>query len=441
VTQPDIEVRGLSKAYRIGVRESRPETLAGALAGVVRAPLENLRRLRNLTRLDPSMADADDVAWALRGVDLDVERGQVLGLIGRNGAGKTTLLKILGGITEPTSGSATIRGRVASLLEVGTGFHPDLTGRENIYLSGTILGMRKREIDRKFDEIVAFANVERFIDTPIKWFSSGMAVRLAFAVAAFLEADILLIDEILAVGDATFQRKCIGRMGSLASAGRTVVFVSHNMATVTNLCDRVVHIDGGRVVMDGSPAAVVEEYLRTCRPSGVLVRDGTEPGTPDRQNMMIRRAALVAGGKPVSVVATGDPVRFEVSLRFPPQTRERFNVGLQIRDLRGQPVWGSNSYQHDVAVTGENSPLTVRAVIPSLQLAPGTYTVSLFLDYGGPGELEIVPDALTFDVIWPPGLAATPPQPQWGPLYLPVMWETRGGKGSSMSGEAGAVPS
>src|SRR5205814_4710068 len=207
-------------------------------------------------------AGKDDSAyWAVRNASFDVNHGEVLGLVGRNGAGKSTLLKILSRITEPTEGRAVVRGRVGSLLEVGTGFHPELTGRENIYLNGAILGMQRTEIARRFDEMVAFAGVERFIDTPVKRYSSGMYLRLAFAVAAHLEPEILLVDEVLAVGDAAFQKKCLGRMSEVAREGRTVLFVSHNLPSIEKLCQRVVVIDGGKVMMAGDPVTCIAAYL------------------------------------------------------------------------------------------------------------------------------------------------------------------------------------
>src|SRR5438874_9732723 len=252
---------GLGKKYLIGHAAERERYVA------LRDTL--VRGAHNLWRMTADMArgraivagDTVEEFWALRDVSFEVKRGQVLGIIGRNGAGKSTLLKILSRITEPTLGRVEIHGRVGSLLEVGTGFHPELTGRENIYLNGAILGMRKAEIDRSFDEIVAFADIEQFLDTPVKRYSSGMYVRLAFAVAAYLQPEILIVDEVLAVGDAEFQRKCLGKMGDVAKEGRTVLFVSHNMAAVTRLCDRVIWLDEGRVAMDGTPEEVVSEYL------------------------------------------------------------------------------------------------------------------------------------------------------------------------------------
>jgi len=247
-----LRVEGLSKSYRIGEREPY-KALRDVVAGAFTAPLRRAKRAK------PERADR---IWALAGVSFDVRQGEVLGLIGRNGAGKSTLLKVLSRITEPTEGQVTLRGRVGSLLEVGTGFHPELTGRENIFLNGTILGMRRAEILSRFDEIVEFAGVARFLDTPVKRYSSGMQVRLAFAVAAHLEPEILLVDEVLAVGDAEFQEKCLGKMRDVTRDGRTVVFVSHNLAAVRSLCSRALLLDQGRLVFDGQTNAAVERYLQ-----------------------------------------------------------------------------------------------------------------------------------------------------------------------------------
>src|ERR1700687_345681 len=241
-----IRAEGLGKKYRRGLQADGG--LRHSLEAFLRSPIASLRKKK------------EETFWALKGVSLEVKEGEVLGLIGRNGAGKTTLLKILSRITRPTTGWAEIRGRVRSLLEVGTGFHPELTGRENTYLSGAILGMGKREIGRKFDEIVAFAALEKFIETPVKYYSSGMYVRLAFAVAAHLEPEILLVDEVLAVGDIRFQKKCLGKMGDVARAGRTVVLVSHQLNQIRRLCHRVVWVDDGQIRQDGETHAVVSAY-------------------------------------------------------------------------------------------------------------------------------------------------------------------------------------
>ena len=263
-----IKVTGLSKQYRIGGVNNSYSTLRDALATAARAPLQRLRRYRN--------HEANTI-WALKDVSFEIWPGEVIGIIGRNGAGKSTLLKILSRITEPTSGRLELYGRSASLLEVGTGFHPELTGRENTYLNGAILGMPKSEIKRKFDEIVAFAEIEKFIDTPVKFYSSGMYVRLAFAVAAHLEPEILVLDEVLAVGDTAFQQKCLGKMRDVSSHGRTVLLVSHSMATVGQLCKKTLWLDEGRVKEFGLSDSVIQSYLNSQKPVGPnLSRDETE---------------------------------------------------------------------------------------------------------------------------------------------------------------------
>ncbi len=277
-----IQVENLSKRYRIGQKEERHETLLGALSSFVRRPIENLRQLRNLARFEENGQEADDIIWALKDISFAVRQGEVMGFIGPNGAGKSTLLKIISRITEPTSGRIRIRGRVGSLLEVGTGFHPELTGRENIYMNATILGMRRAEVQRKFDEIVDFSGVEKFLDTPIKRYSSGMKVRLAFAVAAYLEPEILLIDEVLAVGDAEFQRKCLGKMDAVAQGGRTVLFVSHNMSAVQRLCQSALWLDHGRAVLHDATEKVVAAYLQTVSSSTPVASLPPDPDKPMR---------------------------------------------------------------------------------------------------------------------------------------------------------------
>ena len=267
-----IELESVSKLYRIGVREKIQDSLGATMIDILKSPISNYRKYRSLYTFDDlapgnnedfrSSASAD-VIWALNNVSFSVTHGEVLGIIGKNGAGKSTLLKILSKITPPTRGQAIIRGRVASLLEVGTGFHQELTGRENVYLNGTILGMTKNEIDRKFEEIVDFSGVERFLDTPVKRYSSGMRVRLAFAVAAQLEPEILIIDEVLAVGDAAFQKKCLNKMESVSAQGRTVLFVSHNMQAIARLCPRAILLDAGYLVQDGRASQVVSSYMHS----------------------------------------------------------------------------------------------------------------------------------------------------------------------------------
>jgi lipopolysaccharide transport system ATP-binding protein len=264
-----IKVENISKIYRIGMKREIQENFTSALLEFIKSPWKNYRKYRSLYRFDDikqndiqnSNDTPSDIIRAVNDVSFEVDRGEVLGLIGRNGAGKSTLLKILCRITEPTTGHARMRGRISSLLEVGTGFHPELTGRENVYLNGTVLGMKKVEIDRKFDEIVDFSGVEKFIDTPVKRYSSGMKVRLAFAVAAHLEPEILLVDEVLAVGDVEFQKKCLNKMQDVGQRGRTIIFVSHNMPAITRLCERAILLEDGRIIEDGPSKQVVANYM------------------------------------------------------------------------------------------------------------------------------------------------------------------------------------
>jgi homopolymeric O-antigen transport system ATP-binding protein len=296
-----IRAQGLSKLYRRGLQVEGG--LRHALEGFLRSPLSVFRR------------KSEENFWALKDVSLDVKEGEVLGLIGRNGAGKTTLLKILSRITKPTAGWAEIHGRVGSLLEVGTGFHPELTGRENTFLSGAILGMSKSEITRKFDEIVAFAELEKFIDTPVKHYSSGMYVRLAFAVAAHLEPEILFVDEVLAVGDASFQKKCLGKMGSVSRQGRTIVFVSHNMTALQKLCTRVVWLDGGQVIDTGDPRKVIDHYLQTnsvANLESVWEDNQAAPGNERVRLLSVRVIPQTDPGEPITVHT---PLRIEFTYR------------------------------------------------------------------------------------------------------------------------------
>ena len=257
----------LSKCYRIGLKEDLEDTIGASIWKLLKSPLHNYRKYRSLYTFGDSEAGEGqapaDILWALKDVSFEIKVGEIVGIIGLNGAGKSTLLKILSRITEPTGGRALIRGKVSSLLEVGTGFHPELTGRENVYLNGTILGMAKKEIEKKFDAIVDFSGIEKFIDTPAKRYSSGMRLRLAFAVAAFLEPEILLIDEVLAVGDAQFQKKCLNKMEDISGGGRTVLFVSHNMQAVTRLCPRSILLNGGRVQAEGPSAHIVSIYMES----------------------------------------------------------------------------------------------------------------------------------------------------------------------------------
>lgn len=330
-----ITAENLSKRYQRGMAASS-SLLRDSLARALRAPLQLFRR------------DRKETFWALKDVSLDVHEGEVLGLIGRNGSGKTTLLKILARITRPTEGWAEIHGRVGSLLEVGTGFHPELTGRENTFLSGAILGMGKQEIARKFDEIVAFAELEKFIDTPVKHYSSGMYVRLAFAVAAHLEPEILLVDEVLAVGDIRFQKKCLGKMGDVARAGRTVILVSHQLNQIRRLCQRVTWIDSGRSRQTGPTAEVIDAYESEMSSSDRLIQEGPLGGRAHFLNWWM----LDQEGSRTHTLSTYGGFRMQFLLRV------------------NQPLYG---LYHDIALYDQNRQLLWGNAIGGVTLEPGLY--------------------------------------------------------------------
>ena len=385
-------MRDLAKRYRLGERDVLHGTLREAIAGATAAALHRARRRERPGR---------ETIWALDHVSFDVDRGHVLGIIGRNGAGKTTLLKLLSRITDPTEGEARIWGRVGSLLEVGTGFHGDLTGRENIYLNGAILGMRRREIQRKFDEIVAFAEVERFIDTPVKRYSSGMYLRLAFAVAAHLEPEILIVDEVLAVGDAAFQRKCLGKMGEVSGEGRTVLLVSHNMSAITSLATSCLWLDGGRIRELGPPNDVVASYLSSDFVS-------QRPGYADLRDEALRRgeAKKTYGGVRFSSVRlrdrsgdmtnvffAGEPLTVDLELRARVPAK-RLEVLAIVKTLEGVLVFTLMSGVLEVDLTPGEYELSVS--MPWNQLRPGRYALDLYALTGAPQDY--VRGAIQFEV-------------------------------------------
>jgi lipopolysaccharide transport system ATP-binding protein len=301
--KPAIKIDHISKRYRIGGLHPGYMTFREMFGGVLTAPF---RKLKN--------GDGHQTIWALKDVNLQIGQGELIGIIGHNGAGKSTLLKILSRVTKPTTGEVELFGRIGSLLEVGTGFHPDLTGRENIYLSGAILGMRRAEIDRKFDEIVSFSELEKFIETPVKWYSSGMYVRLAFSVAAHLEPEILMMDEVLAVGDAAFQQKCLDKMSEIRQQGRTILFVSHDMAAITRLCKRVVLFEKGRITFDGEPREVVTRYLSSSFKTGAQREWSPQADAPGDQVVRLRRARVrTADGETIAVVDIQQPFGIELT--------------------------------------------------------------------------------------------------------------------------------
>ncbi|TWT85913.1 Teichoic acids export ATP-binding protein TagH [Posidoniimonas polymericola] len=355
-----IAAAGIGKAYRLGQQEERFTTFGDALVGAVKAPLKRFRQL--------SGGGGSSLFWALKDVSFEVRQGEVVGIIGRNGAGKSTLLKVLSRITRPTAGRAVMRGRVASLLEVGTGFHPELSGRENIYLNGSILGMRKTEIDRKFDEIVDFSEVEKFLDTPVKRYSSGMYVRLAFAVAAHLEPEILIVDEVLAVGDAQFQKKCLGKMQEVSQGeGRTVLFVSHNMAAVKRLCNRGLFVSQGSIQVDGNVDDAVDAYSRFFQ----TYDDAPESGECDVA--VVDSVSVTGPGE--GMVESGKPCRFRVHQRVKPGY-ENLAFRVRVFDQRGVNAFGVSTEDISADKTLEaDEPLSVDLSMDRLQLTPGNYAV------------------------------------------------------------------
>lgn len=370
-----IEVRALGKRYRVGERE-RYRALRDLVARAVHAPF------RLAKKSEP------DYLFALRDVTLDIKEGEVVGLIGRNGAGKSTLLKILARITRPTTGFAEVRGRVGSLLEVGTGFHPELTGRENVFLSGAILGMQNVEIKRKFDEIVAFSEVERFLDMPLKHYSSGMQMRLAFAVAAHLEPEILLVDEVLAVGDLRFQKKCLGKMGDVAKAGRTIVFVSHHMNQIRRLCERVFWIDGGEIHMVGDTGRVVGAYEAEMSSAVAPARNGSRPTEKAR---FVNWAIDASLSETPNILASTGRVRIRFNLSLNSRVRIGHH-GIALYNSDRQLVWGT-AIDNLELLPGTH---TLVHELPSLPLRPGPYTwkVSLYDENGLLDAWECVPEML-----------------------------------------------
>ena len=372
--RPIIKVEGLGKRYRLGEGGEGYRTLRESVAGALRSPL---RRFRGRA------GGGAETLWALGDVSFEVAPGEVLGVIGRNGAGKSTLLKILTRITEPTEGRVELYGRVGSLLEVGTGFHPELTGRENVFLNGAILGMRRGEIERRFDQIVEFSGVERFLDTPVKRYSSGMYTRLAFAVAAHMEPEILLVDEVLAVGDYEFQKKCVGKMRDVSEGGRTVVFVSHNMGVVSNLCTRVVWLDGGRVRAQGETQEVVAAYVSSGMSASGEVAWGEGEDAPGDGDVRLRAVRVVGGRGVGSDMLINEPVAVEVEY-FNGREGNLVVWGIELRDKVNSYVFATNNRPAANAAAdewyGRPCPAGVyrtRCVIPPNLLNNDFYSVDL----------------------------------------------------------------
>ncbi len=419
MTTPAILVNGITKSYRLGLRQQQFPTFRDAVAGAIKAPLRRWREFGEARK------DGEECLWALRGVSMEVQPGEVIGVIGRNGAGKSTLLKILRRITAPTDGYARMRGRVASLLEVGTGFHPELSGRENIYLNGVLMGMRRAEIRKRFDEIVAFAEVERFLDTPVKRYSSGMYVRLAFAVVAHLSAEILIVDEALAVGDAAFQKKCMGKMTQVAGEGATILFVSHNMRAIQNLCTRAFLLDRGRIIAQGDVADCVHDYLA----SGVSANDGdadlTDPALPGRRGNGQARFTKVGlrtrDGMPASEFLFGQPMRVRLTIQSK-QEISGVTMGFSFIASDGAEILGTAVHDAGIPSDLHEGEQTLECLVDPMPLTPGQYYVRAAIFR--PGEIyDHIDEMIGFQVLSAASAdAATPTSHYVGYVYTPYEW-------------------
>lgn len=393
-----IKVENLSKFYRLGVKEASQDSMIASIMETLRSPLKNYRKYRSLFDFSDIDSNPDNILQALKDLSFDVKPGEKIGIIGRNGAGKSTLLKVLSKITPPSKGTVTINGRVSSLLEVGTGFHPELTGRENIYLNGTILGMRKKEVDQKFDEIVAFSGTDKFLDTPVKRYSSGMRVRLAFAVAAHLEPEILIVDEVLAVGDAEFQNKCLNKMESVAKGGRTILFVSHNMGAITQLCERAIWLEGGAMRQQGETEEVVSAYLS----AGTTGHSVWEPGSdqqPVNSGVIVHNARLSNAEDGSLSVLTDyyQPLKLDIKYELKEASRN-IQIIYRVTDMKGNVIYTSC----DTDKPGTHGQLREKGVyisssVLSTDLRPGRYNLTIGTR-SGPRRRDLYEDVLTFDI-------------------------------------------
>ncbi len=424
-----IKVENLSKRYTIGTKQHGVyRTLRETIEDAAAAPWRRLVKLAGRRGADGCSQGGNESAgdfWALNGVSFEVQPGEVVGIIGRNGAGKSTLLKILSRITEPTSGRAEIRGRIVSLLEVGTGFHPELTGRENVFLNGSILGMSRREIDRRFDEIVSFSEIAEFLDTPVKRYSSGMYVRLAFAVAAHLEPEILLVDEVLAVGDMRFQKKCLGKMRDVGRSGRTVLFVSHNIAALESLCGQCILIDQGQVKARGETRSILARYHEDDDDRTSGRRDLSEHrGRPKGFEPIMSQVTLSDGYRsPISCIRMGSSLSIHVDFDVKGCPTQPV-LGVVIKTDLGSPLFGVNNRFIPGFEFGKvQAPAMISCHLRDLPLMPGTYLVDLF--FGNESRnLDVVHEAVAFEVV-PADLFGSGklPPPAAGPIIWPATWD------------------
>ncbi len=398
---PIIEIRNISKQYLLGEAAGMYGNLREALIHTVVEPVKSLWRSTEVSR----KSEKQTAFWALRGVSLDVEKGDTIAIIGSNGAGKSTLLKILSRITDPTEGEVRVRGRMASLLEVGTGFHPELTGTENIYLNGSILGMRREEIDKKFEEITNFAGIGKFLDTPVKRYSSGMYVRLAFSIAAYLEPEILIVDEVLAVGDVAFQKKCLGKMAEACTQNRTVLFVSHNLAAVEALCNKAIVLQQGRVTFSGTAKDAIKFYLQTVsgvglRPDSHIVDLTEAPGRPAKYCPQLKRLELYTDDdRPlVGELPVGAPLKAVITVNLE-EPCTSFDASIAFDTVSGQRICTAHSAYEPTRIHEERAGEQVfTCVVPVVPLLPGEYRIGVGLDIAS-HEVDWVDDATRISII------------------------------------------
>lgn len=414
MTKPVIEISNLSKRYRLGGMRSLDQTfremIMARAAALFRRSNDQTEKRRDVNEF-----------WALRDISFEVARGEVIGVIGANGAGKSTLLKILSRITDPTEGQAVIRGRVGSLLEVGTGFHPELSGRENIYLNGAILGMKKREIDARFDQIVEFSGIAPFLETPVKRYSSGMTVRLAFAVAAHLDPEVLIVDEVLAVGDTAFQEKCLGKIKQVASGqGRTVLFVSHNMNAVASLCQRAVWLEGGRIRNIGPAEKIVEQYLGGLRQRGGASYQCDE--SPNHQAWIAGARLLNADNRTANAFSMSETIEVEIELQI--QQCAQPTLGVQLLESNQSPVFHFHTVDSSFRAPSTPGRHVIRAALPPMNLYPGDYLLDLTLcDAAGSRYTELHKvGPLSITIRQDPAVVTRALHRQAGLIFQPCDW-------------------
>jgi len=423
-----ITAEDVSKIYRIGIKDEVHDTFGSVIIDMLKSPIRNYRKYRSLYTFDDvkndGMSAIEDrgIIWALKNVSFNVKEGEVLGIIGKNGAGKSTLLKVLSKITDPTTGRVVFKGRISSLLEVGTGFHPELTGRENIYLNGTILGMSKREVDQKIDEIIEFSGVEKFIDTPVKRYSSGMGVRLAFSVAAHLEPEILIIDEVLAVGDEQFQKKCLGKMDRVAKEGRTVIFVSHNMSAVNQLCSRVLLMEHGQITLDGRPEKVVSHYLMDGK-SATSSWQLPESESDDAAVQFTQVGILSNTNGLTTNLRYDEDFKIEINYRIGSEI-ENLVIMCRIGDTYGNTVftsWDTDANAEDYNIRTPGRYITQCQIANSI-LKPGVYLVSVSAFVSKRKIYSWHDNILSFEI----SLIGYPLNPERQGIIAPIMnWDTK----------------